>query len=150
MVWSGNVRKEKCLVQFRDVKECHGIWRKGREVCLKRSGKDKCVMVNVLTVCLASLPCYLLQHSGLRRKFKCIAVRLKSVHSGFFRNHIMDFLISITVADFFFFFFFLIRIHSMQGWTAPTRHGVTRKEAQKRLHDTENLFRKYLQFKDVC
>ena len=106
MVWSGNVRKEKCLVQFRDVKECHGIWRKGREVCLKRSGKDKCVMVNVLTVCLASLPCYLLQHSGLRRKFKCIAVRLKSVHSGFFRNHIMDFLISITVADFFFFFFF--------------------------------------------
>ena len=113
MVWSGNVRKEKCLVQFRDVKECHGIWRKGREVCLKRLGKDKCVMVNVLTVCLASLPCYLLQHSGLRRKFKCIAVRLKSVHSGFFRNHTMDFLISITVADFF--FFILIQIHSMQG-----------------------------------
>ena len=27
--------------------------------------------------------------------------------------------------------FFLIGIHSMQGWTA-TRHGVTRKEAQKR------------------
>ena len=25
------------------------------------------------------------------------------------------------------FFFFLIGIHSMQGWTATTRHGVTRK-----------------------
>ena len=24
-------------------------------------------------------------------------------------------------------FFFLIETHSMQGWTAPTRHGVTRK-----------------------
>ena len=41
----------------------------------------------------------------------------------------------------------------MQGRTATTRHGVTRKEAQKRitgLHDTENLFRKNLQLKDVC
>ena len=46
--------------------------------------------------------------------------------------------------------FFLIGIHSMQGWTATTRHGVTGKEAQKRLHDTENLFRKNLQLKDVC
>ena len=27
----------------------------------------------------------------------------------------------------------------MQGWTTTTRHGVTRKEAQKRLQDTENL-----------
>ena len=25
----------------------------------------------------------------------------------------------------------LIRINSMQGWTATTRHGVTKKEAQK-------------------
>ena len=49
-----------------------------------------------------------------------------------------------------FFFFFLIGIHSMQGWTATTRHGVTRKEAEKRLQDTENLFRKNLQLKDVC
>ena len=29
--------------------------------------------------------------------------------------------------------FFLIGIHSMQGWTAPTSHGVTRKEAQKKI-----------------
>ena len=29
-------------------------------------------------------------------------------------------------------------------------HGVTRKEAQRRLQDTENLFRKNLQLKDVC
>ena len=29
-------------------------------------------------------------------------------------------------------------------------HGVTRKEAQRRLQDTENLFRKKLQLKDVC
>ena len=37
--------------------------------------------------------------------------------------------------------FFLIGIHSIQGWTATMRHGVTRKEAQKRLQDTENLLR---------
>ena len=30
------------------------------------------------------------------------------------------------------------------------RHGVTRKEAQKRLQDTENLFRNNLQLKDVA
>ena len=30
------------------------------------------------------------------------------------------------------------------------RHGVTRKEAQKRLQDTENLLRKNLLLKDVC
>ena len=30
------------------------------------------------------------------------------------------------------------------------RHRNTRKEAQKRLQDTENLFRKNLQLKDVC
>ena len=46
--------------------------------------------------------------------------------------------------------FFLTGIHSMQGWTATTRHGFTRKEAQKRIQDTENLFRKNLQLKDVC
>ena len=40
------------------------------------------------------------------------------------------------------FFLKKIEIHSMQGWTATTRHGVTRKEAEKRLQDTENLFRK--------
>ena len=38
----------------------------------------------------------------------------------------------------------------MQGGTATMRHGVTRKKAQKRLQDTENLFRKNLQLKDVC
>ena len=48
-------------------------------------------------------------------------------------------------------FFFLIGIYPMQDWTATTRHGDTRKKkAQKRLHDTENLFRKNLQLKDVC
>ena len=45
--------------------------------------------------------------------------------------------------------FFLIGVHSMQGRTATTKHGVTRKEAQKRLQDTKNLFRKNLQLKDV-
>ena len=29
------------------------------------------------------------------------------------------------------FLFFLIGIHSIQGWTATTRGGVTKKEAQK-------------------
>ena len=46
--------------------------------------------------------------------------------------------------------FFLIGIHPMQGWTATTRHGVTRKKAQKRLQDTENLSWKNLQLKDGC
>ena len=45
--------------------------------------------------------------------------------------------------------FVLIGIHSMQDWTATVRHGVTRKEAQKRLQDTKNLFRKNPQLKDV-
>ena len=39
----------------------------------------------------------------------------------------------------------------MQGWTATTRHGViTRKEAQKGLQDTANLFKENLQLQDVC
>ena len=37
----------------------------------------------------------------------------------------------------------------MQGRTATMRHGVTKKEAQKKLKDTENLFRNNLQLKDV-
>ena len=40
--------------------------------------------------------------------------------------------------------------HSMQGWTATTRHGVTRKSHKERLKHTGNLFRKNLQLKDVC
>ena len=36
----------------------------------------------------------------------------------------------------------------MQGSTATTRHGVTNEEAQNRLQDTENLFRKNLLLKE--
>ena len=62
-----------------------------------------------------------------------------------------SFSIKILKLLFFFFFFFSIGIHSMQGRTVTTRHGVTRKKkAQKRLQATENLFRKNLQLKDVC
>ena len=46
--------------------------------------------------------------------------------------------------------FFLIGIHSMQGWTTTTRHGVTTKKSTKRLKHTGNLFGKDLQLKDVC
>ena len=35
-----------------------------------------------------------------------------------------------------------IGIHSMQGWTATSRHGVTKKRSTKRLKHTENLLRK--------
>ena len=45
--------------------------------------------------------------------------------------------------------FLLIGVHSMQGWTANTRHGVTRKRSTKILKHAENLFRKNLQLKDV-
>ena len=38
----------------------------------------------------------------------------------------------------------------MQRLIATMRHGITRKKAQKRLQDTDNLFRKNLQLKDVC
>ena len=48
------------------------------------------------------------------------------------------------------FLFFFNGIHSMPGWTATTRHGVTRKRSTKRLKHTGNLFRKNLQLKDVC
>ena len=47
--------------------------------------------------------------------------------------------------------FFLIGVHSMQGWTATMRHGVTRKRrTEKKLKHTGNFFRKNLQLKDVC
>ena len=46
--------------------------------------------------------------------------------------------------------FFKIYIHSMQGWTATMRHGITRKRITNRLKHTENLFRKNLQLKGVC
>ena len=49
-----------------------------------------------------------------------------------------------------FIFFFLIWIHSMQGWTATTRHGVTWKINTKGLRHTGNLLRKNLPLKDVC
>ena len=45
---------------------------------------------------------------------------------------------------------FLIGIHSMQGRTATTRHGVTRKRPTKRFKHTLNLFRKNLQLIGVC
>ena len=35
--------------------------------------------------------------------------------------------------DFYLFLFFLIGIHSMQGWTAATRHGVTRKRSTEKI-----------------
>ena len=45
---------------------------------------------------------------------------------------------------------FLIGIHSMQDWTATTRHGATRKRSIKRLKRTGSLFRKNLQLTGVC
>ena len=38
----------------------------------------------------------------------------------------------------------------MQGWTATTRHGVTRKRSTERLKHTGSLSRKILQLKGVC
>ena len=38
----------------------------------------------------------------------------------------------------------------MQGLTATTGHGVTRKRITKRLKHKENLFRKNLQLKGIC
>ena len=47
-------------------------------------------------------------------------------------------------------FFVLFWIHSMQGWTATTKHGVTRKRSTERLEHTRNLVRKNLQLIGVC
>ena len=47
-------------------------------------------------------------------------------------------------------FFLLIGIHAMQGWTATTRHAVTRKRNTKRLKHTENLLRENVHLIDVC
>ena len=44
------------------------------------------------------------------------------------------------------FFFFWIGIHPMQGWTATTSHGVTRKEAQN--FDDEPRVQENQQVKD--
>ena len=44
--------------------------------------------------------------------------------------------------------FFIIWIHSIQGYTAIMRYGVTRKR-KKRLKCTGNLFIKNLQIKSV-
>ena len=43
--------------------------------------------------------------------------------------------------------FYLLGIHSMQGWTATTRHRVIGKRSTKRLQHTGNLFRRNLQLK---
>ena len=44
---------------------------------------------------------------------------------------------------------FLNGIHSMQGWTATTRHEVTRKRSTKIIKHPGNLFRMNLQLKGV-
>ena len=45
--------------------------------------------------------------------------------------------------------FFKIGIHSIQGWTATTRYGVTGKRSTKRLKHARDLSRKNLQLKAV-
>ena len=57
---------------------------------------------------------------------------------------------SLMVSNQHYFFKFSIGIHSMQGSTATTRHGFTRKRSTERLKHTENLFTKNLQLIGVC
>ena len=40
-------------------------------------------------------------------------------------------------------------INSTQGWTATTRHGITRKKIRKRLNHTGNLFRRNVHLKGI-
>ena len=72
---------------------------------------------------------------------------LKTYDNSFLKVFIISQLIFIIFQSFC--FFFLIGIHSMQGWTATMRHGVTRKRSTKRLEHTGNLFRKNLQLKNM-
>ena len=83
---------------------------------------------------------------------------LKNLAAEFYNNHKLSEDIGNTATRFFECLYsstgstisFLIGIHSMQGWTATTRHGVTRKRSIKRLQPTGNLFRKNLQLVGVC
>ena len=59
---------------------------------------------------------------------------------SYFSKYFAEFIISkVPLLFFFFFLIFSIGIHFMQGWTATTRHGVTRKRSTKRLKHTGNL-----------
>ena len=62
--------------------------------------------------------------------------------TAFFNQNVTNFGILIFLKK--------IGIHSMQGWAATARHGVTRKRSTRRLKNTENLFRKNLQVIGVC
>ena len=75
-------------------------------------------------------------------EWKYVAQQISPVHRT-------KYFVQLLVTNLFI-YLFLIGIHSMQDWRATRRHGVTRKEAQKRLQDKQNLFRKNPQLKDVC
>ena len=55
-----------------------------------------------------------------------------------------------SIKQFTFFYFFYLGLTPCKAKQPIGRHGVTRKEAQKRLHVTDNLLRKNLQLKDIC
>ena len=75
-------------------------------------------------------------------KIKILKVRQQTKKKNKNRNRKGDRRFFLT------FFYYYWDSHSMQGWTATTWHGVTRKRSTKRLEYTVNLFRKNLQLKD--
>ena len=58
-------------------------------------------------------------------------------------QHYLDILVKTSCQEphkaIFFFLFFFLEIHSMQGWKATTRHGITRKRSTWRLKNIGNL-----------
>ena len=65
-----------------------------------------------------------------------VLMKFKSYSVDMFKKHMQDcehqknaqFDIYIYI-----YIFFLIGIHTIQGWTATTRHGVTRKKSAKKI-----------------
>ena len=58
-------------------------------------------------------------------------------------QHYLDILVKTSCQEphkaIFFFLFFFLEIHSMQGWKATTRHGITRKRSTWKLKNIGNL-----------
>ena len=74
---------------------------------------------------------------SLSSKYKLLLINLYWLSASVFHHYYECTFLNIG--------FFLIVIYYMQGWTATTRHGVTRKRSIKRSKHTVNLFTKNLQ-----
>ena len=143
------------------------LWKGALKICSKFTGKHPCrsaisiklwitlqlglglglfyFILNLNLTCDVTWSRLYLDGKSMRRKCQMNSLDQKKLFVWGLQNGCSE-----KVESVFFFLFFLIGIHSIQGWTATTGHGVTRKRNTKRLRHTGNLFRNNLQLKDVC